>query len=115
MSDTTRFIVYFLFGGLIVALAVHYGSKGNGLLAAFITQFPSISVLAFYLMYRASGHEAVAGYAKGFLTTIPPWVLYVLIVYFLCERIGAIASLILGVSAYMISSWLLSWWTHPAA
>jgi len=115
MSDTTRFIVYFLIGGLVMALSVHYGSKGNGLLAAFITQFPSISVISFYLMYRLSGHDAVTDYAKGFLITIPPWVLYVLIVYLLCDRIGAIASLALGVSMYMGSSWLLSLWTNKPA
>jgi uncharacterized membrane protein (GlpM family) len=115
VSDTTKFIIYFILGGLIVALSVHYGSKGNGLLAAFITQFPSISVLAFYLMYRDGGHAAVSGYAKGFLITIPPWVLYVLIVYFFCERIGAIASLTIGVTLYMFTSWLLSLWTPQAA
>jgi uncharacterized membrane protein (GlpM family) len=108
MNETMKLAFYFLVGGLVVTLTAYYGTKGNGLAAAFITQFPSMTVLAFYLIYRNGGNDAVLNYASGFLYTVPAWVLYVMIVYFFCGRLGAFWSLAMGVGVYMGASFLFS-------
>ncbi|HNQ36186.1 MAG TPA: DUF3147 domain-containing protein [bacterium] len=102
-----KLIWHFILGGAVVSLATHFGSKGEGKLAAFITQFPSISVLALFLIYQGGGAPAVGKYVQGFLYVIPPWLLYVFAVWVLCARIGIIPSLACGVGLYFGVSWLL--------
>jgi len=46
----------------------------------------------------------VVGYAKSLVYVVPPWVLYVCTVAFLCERIGIWWSLAMGVALYCFSS-----------
>ena len=103
-----EYVGYFLIGGLIVCLTTYFGVKGNGFLAAFICMFPSLTVLTFILIYRAGGTMPVIGYAKGFLYTIPPWILYVLAVVFLCDRLGIWWALGIGVVLYVVTSLALT-------
>ncbi|MEK6794733.1 MAG: DUF3147 domain-containing protein [Spirochaetota bacterium] len=104
MSEPLKLVLTFLIGGSVVTLATYFGSKGSGILAAFITQFPSISVLAFYIIYKNGGSPAVMNYVEGFLLVVPPWILYAVIMYFFTPRIGVIYSLIIGVGSYMITA-----------
>jgi len=105
-----EFIGYFVIGGLIVSLSTEYGAIGHGFLAAFVSQFPSLTVLTFLLIYRSGGKAPVIDYAKSFIYTIPPWILYVVSVVFLCDRIGIWWSLALGVSLYVgTCMWLMHW------
>lgn len=103
-----EFVGYFLVGGLVVSLTTYYGAKGQGFLAAFISMFPSLTVLVFFLLYREGGKEAVITYARSLIYVVPPWVLYVFVVWFLCERIGILWSIILGVGLYFGSSILVN-------
>ena len=102
-----EYIGYFIIGGLIVSLTTYFGAKGQGFLAAFVSQFPSLTVLTFLLIYRAGGKMPVIDYAKSFIYTIPPWILYVLAVVFLCDRIGIWWSLAIGIALYVGTSILL--------
>lgn len=102
-----RLFCYFIIGGTVITLTTFFGSKGQGLLAAFITQFPSMTLLAFYLIYRGGGKLQVIKYAKGFLFVVPPWIIYILSVVFLCDKIGPLRSLLIGIGAYSIISLLL--------
>jgi uncharacterized membrane protein (GlpM family) len=106
----TEFITYFLVGGLVVALTAFYGTRGHGLLAAFIAMFPCVTVLTFLLIHRRGGTAAVSAYAKGFLYVVPPWLLYVLAVALLCDRIGIWWALGLGIGLYVAASVLLMQW-----
>lgn len=102
-----QFLGYFLLGGLIVSLASYYGGKGQGFIAAFVSQFPSLTVLTFILIYRTGGKEPVISYAKSFVYTVPPWILYVFTVVLLCDRIGIWWALAIGVGLYVGTSMLL--------
>ena len=102
------YLGYFLIGGLIVMLTTYFGAKGQGFLAAFVSQFPSLTVLTFILIYRAGGKPQVIEYAKSFIYTIPPWLLYVAAVVLLCDRIGIWWSLAIGISLYVCTCmWLM--------
>lgn len=102
-----EYIGYFVIGGIIVSLATYFGAKGHGFAAAFVSWFPSLSILTFILIYRAGGKEPVIEYAKSFIYTLPPWILYVISVVFLCDRIGIWWSLAIGVGLYIgICFWL---------
>lgn len=96
-----EYIGYFVIGGLIVSGTTYIGSNGHGFLAAFVSQFPSLTVLTFFLIYRAGGKEPVIDYAKSFIYTIPPWILYVAAVVLLCDRIGIWPSLAIGITLYV--------------
>jgi uncharacterized membrane protein (GlpM family) len=99
-----EYIGYFIVGGLVVSLTTFYGAKGQGFLAAFISMFPSMTVLIFFLLYRAGGKDSVIGYAKSLVYVVPPWILYVCAVAFLCDRIGIWWSLAMGITLYFCMS-----------
>jgi uncharacterized membrane protein (GlpM family) len=98
------FIAYFIIGGLVVSTTAIIGAKGHGMLAAFISQFPSMTVLVFILMYRSGGAEKVINYARSFFYVVPPWLLYIGCVVFLCERIGIWWALGIGIAVYIGAS-----------
>jgi uncharacterized membrane protein (GlpM family) len=103
-----EYIGYFILGGIIVSLTTYVGAKGHGFFAAFISQFPSLTVLTFLLIYRVGGKAPVIDFAKSFIYTIPPWILYVVSVVFLCDRIGIWWSLAIGVGLYVgTCMWLM--------
>ena len=108
MPEALKLILYFIIGGTVVTLASYFGSKGSGLFAAFITSFPSMSMLGFYFIYKNGGNEAVMKYVQGFLFVTPSWILYIVLMYLLCPRLGVIYSLIISVSSYMTASYGLS-------
>ncbi|MBA4387993.1 MAG: DUF3147 domain-containing protein [Verrucomicrobia bacterium] len=99
-----EYVGYFIIGGLVVSLTTYFGAKGSGFLAAFVTMFPSLTVLTFILIYSAGGKAPVISYAKGFLYTIPPWILYVLGVVFLCDRLGIWWALGIAIMLYTLGS-----------
>ena len=103
-----EFIGYFMVGGLVVSLTTYFGSKGQGFLAAFISMFPSMTVLIFFLLYRTGGTPSVINYAKSLVYVVPSWILYICAVALLCDRIGIWLSLILGISLYFCVSIFLS-------
>jgi uncharacterized membrane protein (GlpM family) len=98
--------LYFVIGGLTVAITAYYGSQGQGLLAAFVGLFPGITIITFCAIYFGGGTGAVVSYAKGMLILLPSWVLYVVGVYFLMPRIGLAPTLIISVVIYVAASFL---------
>jgi uncharacterized membrane protein (GlpM family) len=92
--------LYFVVGGLAVSITTYFGSQGKGLLAAFVGMFPAATVITFCAIYYRSGMNSVTSYARGLLVLLPPWLLYVVVMYFLAPRLGLIPSLALGVALY---------------
>jgi len=107
-----KYFWYFIIGGIVVTFSIFFGSKGQGIWAAFVTQFPSISVLAFYFIYKEGGNLSVIKYAKGFFYTLPPWIVYILFVAFLCDKIGPLWSLFIGVGLYSVITLILIYVFH---
>ncbi len=103
-----KYIFYFIVGGLVVSSTAYYGSTGRGFIAALISMFPSMTVLTFSLIYRAGGQASVVDYAKNLVYGVPPWILYVFTVAWLCEHIGIWRSLTLGIVIYLAASFCIS-------
>ena len=99
--------LYFIIGGLTVAITAYFGSRGQSLLAAFVGIFPGITVITFISIYLSSGAAAVSSYARGMLILLPPWILYVLGVYFLTPRLGIVFSLLASVAAFVLISFFI--------
>ena len=99
--DFRLLALYFVIGGLTVAVTTYFGSRGQGLLAAFVGVFPGATVITFCAIYFQSGTPSVISYARGMLILLPPWVLYMLGVMFLLPRIGLAASLLSSVAIYV--------------
>ncbi len=103
-----RFLaLYFVIGGFIVAITAYYGTHGKGLLAAFVSLFPGLTIITFCAIYFQSGSTAVISYARGMLILLPPWILYILGVYFLLPRLGLAPALIASVAVYVAASFLI--------
>jgi uncharacterized membrane protein (GlpM family) len=105
--DLRLLALYFVIGGLTVAATVYFGSRGQGLLAAFIGVFPGVTVITFCAIYFQSGVGPTVSYARGMLILLPPWILYVLGVIFLMPRIGLAPTLIVSVLVYVITALLM--------
>jgi len=103
-----KFLLYFIVGGLVVSLTTYYGSRGQGFTAALISMFPSLTVLTFFLIYKAGGEASVISYAKNLGFGVPPWILYIIAVAMLCEHIGIWLSLTVGVMLYLGASFCIS-------
>jgi len=102
-----RLMVYFLLGGTVTALTAYFASQGRGMLSAFITTLPLLTVFSFLLIYAEGGSKTVEEYAKSLLIFTPPWLCYVTIVLLGVNRIGIAKSLILGVLFFVVLSVLL--------
>jgi len=102
-----RLVIYFLLGGTLTALTAYFASQGRGMLSAFITTLPLLTVFSFLLIYAEGGSKTVEEYAKSLLIFTPPWLCYVTIVLLGVNRIGIAKSLILGVLFFVILSVLL--------
>lgn len=98
--------LYFIIGGLTVAGTVFFGSRGQGLVAAFVGVFPAVTAVTFCAMYLQGGTAPVVSYAKGMLILLPPWVLYVIGMVTLTPKIGFVFALVASVGAYVVFSLL---------
>ena len=104
----SKFIVYFLVGGCIIAIVTYLGATGKGWLAAFIAMFPTITVLTFYTVYLEAGSEATVSYIKGLMMFIPAWIVYLFWMLGAIPRLGIGPAILSGIAVYVTSAWLLS-------
>jgi hypothetical protein len=100
--------LYFVVGGTVVTVVTYLGSQGKGLLAAFVSFFPAVSVISLCAIYMRSGTEPTLSYAKGILFLLPAWILYIVTVIYLLPRWGLIPPLIIGILLYTAASYLTS-------
>jgi hypothetical protein len=110
--DIRLLALYFVIGGLTVAVTTYLGSRGQGLLAAFAGVFPGVTVITICAIYFQSGSASVISYARGMLILLPPWILYVLGIIFLLPRLGMALTLLSGVGAYVIFALLIIRFVH---
>ncbi len=99
-----RLVLYFLLGGTVTALTAYFASQGRGILSAFVTTLPLLTIVSFLLIYAEGGSKTVEDYAKSLFIFTPPWLCYVAIVLLGVNRIGIVRSLILGVLLFVILS-----------
>lgn len=102
-----RLVIYFLIGGSVTALTAYFASQGRGMLSAFITTLPLLTIFSFLVISAEGGSQTVQEYARSLLLFTPPWVCYVLVVLLGTGRMGIIRSLVLGVVLFVILSLLL--------
>jgi uncharacterized membrane protein (GlpM family) len=99
-----RLVIYFLLGGTVTALTAYFASQGRGMLSAFVTTLPLLTIVSFLLIYAEGGSKTVEDYARSLFIFTPPWLCYVAIVLLGVNRIGIVRSLILGVLLFVILS-----------
>jgi len=102
-----RLVIYFIIGGSVTALTAYFASQGRGMLSAFITTLPLLTIFSFLVISAEGGSQTVQEYARSLLLFTPPWVCYVLVVLLGTGRMGIIRSLVLGVVLFVILSLLL--------
>ena len=102
-----RLVIYFLIGGSVTALTAYFASQGRGMLSAFITTLPLLTIFSFLIISAEGGSQTVQEYARGLLLFTPPWVCYVLLVMLGTGRLGLIRSLVLGVLVFVLLSLLV--------
>lgn len=98
--------LYFVIGGLVVALTTYFGSQSKGLIAAFIAFIPGVTLLTISTIYLHGGQQATLSYLRSMIILTPSWVLYVAATLFLLPRLGLIPALVIGVAAYIGASLL---------
>jgi hypothetical protein len=107
MSDTMKYALYFLLGGILVSGSTYVGSMGRGFVAAFASTFPAITGMTFILIYLNGGTDNTLSYAKHLLLFVPPWTAYVLFIIFVLPRFGFWPAMAGGLMLYMACVGLL--------
>lgn len=102
-----RLAIYFLIGGSVTALTAYFASQGRGILSAFITTLPLLTIFSFLVISAEGGGQTVQEYARGLLLFTPPWVCYVFVVMLGTGRLGLTRSLVLGVVVFVLLSLLM--------
>jgi len=102
-----RLVIYFIIGGSVTALTAYFASQGRGMLSAFITTLPLLTIFSFLVISAEGGSQTVQEYARSLLLFTPPWVCYVLVVLLGTGRMGIIRSLALGVVLFVLLSLLM--------
>jgi uncharacterized membrane protein (GlpM family) len=112
--DIRLLALYFVLGGTVVAAVTYFGSQGKGLLAAFISMLPTVSLITLCSVYFSSGGESAVSYFKSMLVVLPAWILYVVAQILLLPRLGLAPTLITGLIIYIGGVWLISRFVHWA-
>jgi uncharacterized membrane protein (GlpM family) len=99
-----RLVIYFFLGGTVTALTAYFASQGRGMLSAFVTTLPLLTIVSFLLIYAEGGSKTVEDYARSLFIFTPPWLCYVAIVLLGVNRMGIIKSLTLGVLLFVVLS-----------
>ena len=102
-----RLAIYFLIGGSVTALSAYFASQGRGILSAFITTLPLLTIFSFLIISAEGGGQTVQEYARGLLLFTPPWICYVFVVMMGTGRLGLTRSLVLGVLVFVLLSLLV--------
>jgi hypothetical protein len=106
-GSEARFVVYFLLGGTTTALTLYLAGMGRGTFAAFVATLPVLTVFTFILIYAEGGRDTVIDYAHGLIVFTPPWLCYVAAVSLGVERLGIFRSIGLGVTVYVVLSYIM--------
>jgi len=102
-----KYLLYFFIGGIVVSVVTYFASQAKGLLAAFIANLPVITSITFLTIYFESGQKALKSYAYGLIIMLFPWVVYVLTIIFLPQRIGFLPSLAIGICLYFLLAYVI--------
>lgn len=97
-----QYLVYFLVGGMLVALVAYLGSRGNGMLAAFVASMPILFLLNVLLIYRSGGAAATVTCARGYLLFLPAFACYATLTIWLLPRLGIPKALLPGLLIYLV-------------
>jgi len=93
--------LYFILGGAVVASVTYFGSQGKGMVAAFLSMLPTISLITIISIYIQTGHEGSTAYLKGMLYVVPVWLLYIGLTIVLLPRLGLVPTLVITVGIYV--------------
>jgi uncharacterized membrane protein (GlpM family) len=102
-----RLAIYFIIGGTVTAFTAYFAGQGRGMLSAFITTLPLLTIFSFLLISAEGGIKTVEEYARSLLIFTPPWICYVATVLLGTSRWGLLRSLILGVLLFVVLSHLM--------
>ncbi len=102
IGEIAKYLVYFILGGFIVAIATYFGSEKQGLLAAFFAMFPFVTAFTLFTVYSAAGLNAVSSYIMGLLILTPVWILYLICILYLLPKHGFWISIATGVIIYFV-------------
>ena len=100
-------VLYFFLGGVVVVLTSYFGITGKGFWAVFTAFFPAFTVVTFLLIHFSGGEKALIDYVKWLLYLTPAWVLYVFIFGYFVPRKGVYWSLAIGISVFIVASFLI--------
>lgn len=112
MIEIIKYLVYFILGGSIVAVATYFGSEKQGLLAAFFAMFPFVTAFTLFTVYSTAGLDAVFSYIIGLLVLTPVWILYLICVLYLLPKYDFWVSIAAGIIIYFVIALIIVLRSH---
>ncbi len=96
-----RLFIYFVIGGLIVSSVAFLGGAGRGLLSAFVTTFPVLTLVTIFVIHREGGPLVTLSYVRGLLWFSPAWMLYLVTFLLTFPRWGIGRAMAAAVLAFL--------------
>jgi len=104
--DLKLAIITFVIGGVTVSAAAYFGSQSKSVIAALISQLPTISATTLITIYLSSGIQPSESYTKSLVVMAPALVSYFICLFFLLPRLGLVWSLAAGFAVFLAVSYV---------
>ena len=96
------YVIYFIAGGALVTLVAYLAGRGNPLLTVLVGNIPIMFLLNIFLVYQAGGVSSSLAYAKGVLSLLPIFILFVILTLWLLPQLGMPKALLPGMAVYLV-------------
>ncbi len=98
-----KYLLYFIFGGIIVSAVTYFGAERKSLLSSVIAMTPVLSIITAVFIYRDAGPDATASYAKGLILFSPAWLCYIGAFIYLLQRVEMWKAIVMSVSVFFLA------------
>jgi uncharacterized membrane protein (GlpM family) len=99
----TKYLLYFLTGGVITTAIVSLEESGMPLLSRLAALFPVFTWISYLFLGQTESPEQIASHAKFVLTgTLVSWVPYMFSIIYFSPRIGVYKAILVSVILFTV-------------
>ena len=108
--DWTKYLLYFLTGGIISTVIVTLEESGMPLLSRLAALFPVFTWVAYLFIGQFGTGQQVADHAKFVLVgTIVSWIPYMFSIIYFAPRIGVYKALVISLLLFVVVALIFSY------
>ena len=108
--DISKYLLYFLTGGVITTIIVGFEESGFTLISRIAALFPVFTWIAYLFIGNSGTAQQISEHAKFVLLgTILSWIPYMLAIIYLTPKIGVNKSILIAIGVFLVISLIYSY------